>query len=118
MWTTVDDQRVRALVQHAHAEHLGIRFYTLDGQPTGISAAMAGFGSYDFSSLERVRVRRRTAYTAGVDYIAIDQYEHLAAYLNEPRSTIQRSQGPNTGERFRQGNLSPSTHDCGTRRTR
>lgn len=76
------------------------------------------FRSYDFSSLERVRVRRRTAYTAGVDYIAIDQYEHLAAYLNEPRSTIQRSQGPNTGERFRQGNLSPSIHDCGTRRTR
>jgi hypothetical protein len=79
-WTATDNLRLRALVDHAHRLGYWIRFYTLDGftpdQQRGWDE------SYNFGSREAVVKRWRAAYEAGVDLIATDQYEDLAALLS------------------------------------
>jgi hypothetical protein len=80
-WTPADDARLRALVDHAH--HLGywIRFYTLDGfEPSEGKGWGAG---YNFGSKERAMARWKAALDAGVNLIASDQYEDLAAFMKE-----------------------------------
>jgi hypothetical protein len=80
-WTSEDDSRLRALVDHAH--HLGfwIRFYTLDGfaqkDNRGWDAA------YNFGSREAVMQRWQAALAAGVNLIATDQYEDLSALASQ-----------------------------------
>jgi hypothetical protein len=88
-WTSADDQRLRALVQHAHEEGLWIRFYTLDGATKEELSCHGWFRSYDFGSRAKARERWRAAYAAGVDYIATDQYEQLGAYLRQLRASQQ-----------------------------
>jgi hypothetical protein len=71
-WTTTDESRLRALVERAHAMHLWIRFYTLngeDGKPAG---------GYNFGSAAAVLTRWKAAIDAQVDFLATDQYEQLA----------------------------------------
>lgn len=80
-WTTEDDARLRALVRHAHANHLWIRFYTLDGATEKEESCNGWFHSYNFGSLAAAEERWRAAREAGVDYIASDQYELLGALL-------------------------------------
>jgi hypothetical protein len=80
-WTPADDARLRALVQHAHAQHLWIRFYTLDGATPKEESSFGWFKSYNFGSLAAAELRWRAAQQAGVDYIASDQYELLASEL-------------------------------------
>jgi hypothetical protein len=78
-WTEADDRRLRALVDYAH--HLGywIRFYTLDGFP---AADEHGWDDgYNFGSQEAVLTRWKAALAAGVNFIATDQYEDLAALM-------------------------------------
>jgi hypothetical protein len=78
-WTPAKQRRLESLVNHAH--HLGyaIRFYTLDGFAP---ADDQGWGNdYNFGSLEAVRKRWRATLEAGVDLIATDQYEALAAFM-------------------------------------
>lgn len=84
-WTPADDQRLRALVQHAHAHHLWIRFYTLDGATQKEESCNGWFSSYNFGSLPAAELRWRAAQEAGVDYIASDQYELLGALLRKSR---------------------------------
>ena len=81
-WTAADDQRLRALVDHAH--HLGfwIRFYTLDGFGPGEDTGGWGNG-YNFGSRAAVVLRWKAALAAGVDLIATDQYEDLAAVAKQ-----------------------------------
>ncbi len=74
-WTSADDERLRALVGRAHAQHLWIRFYTLNGHPPG--ANQGWYGGYNFGSVDAARVRWRAARAAGVDFIATDQYEEF-----------------------------------------
>jgi hypothetical protein len=80
-WTRADDTRLRALVDYAHEQGYWIRFYTLDGfdrrQDRGWDE------SYNFGSLRRVIPRWRAAISAGVDFIATDQYEALSHYLGQ-----------------------------------
>jgi hypothetical protein len=78
-WTPTDDQRLRALVEHAH--HLGywIRFYTLDG--FGPADDQGWDDNYNFGSREAVVARWKAALAAGVNFIATDQYEDLAAIM-------------------------------------
>ena len=85
-WTSADNDRLHALVEHAHAHGLWIRFYTLDGATTGELSCHGWFRGYNFGSLSAVRLRWQAAYAAGVDYIASDQYELLGASL---RSSAQ-----------------------------
>lgn len=74
-WTAAADQRLRALVDHAHRMGYWIRFYTLDGftpsQSEGWDAA------YNFGSAAAVAQRWQAALNDGVDLIATDQYEAL-----------------------------------------
>jgi hypothetical protein len=83
-WTPADDARLLALVRHAHANHLWIRFYTLDGATDKEESCNGWFRSYNFGSLPAAEQRWRAAQQAGVDYIASDQYELLARFLRGP----------------------------------
>jgi hypothetical protein len=78
-WTDADEERLKALADHAHRTGYWIRFYTLDGfnarQNQGWSA------DYNFGSLEAAQKRWNAAIAAGVDLIATDQYEELGAYM-------------------------------------
>ena len=76
-WTAAREARLRALVEHAHANGLWIRFYTLDGSPAAQLSCMGWFHGYNFGSLAAVRPRWQAAIRAGADYIASDQYEIL-----------------------------------------
>ncbi len=78
-WTAQDASRLRALVDHAH--HLGywIRFYTLDGFAT--DTGQGWFKGYNFGSLQAARIRWKASIDAGVNLIATDQYEDLAAAM-------------------------------------
>jgi hypothetical protein len=80
-WTPADNDRLRAVVEHAHSHGLWIRFYTLDGATTEELSCHGWFRSYNFGSLAAARLRWQAAYAAGVDYIASDQYEQLSASL-------------------------------------
>jgi hypothetical protein len=78
-WTADEQQRLESIVNYAHQQRLLVRFYTLNGH-----AAAAGRGwsaSYNFGSLDAVRLRWRAAINARVDLIATDQYEELAAQM-------------------------------------
>jgi len=78
-WTSADDKRLRSLVDYAHSQGLWIRFYTLDGFDP---AKNQGWGtSYNFGSKEAVIPRWKAAIAAGVNFIAVDQYEDFATYL-------------------------------------
>jgi hypothetical protein len=80
-WTPADDARLHALVDYAH--HLGywIRFYTLDGFAPADGKGWGRF--YNFGSPEQARLRWKAALNAGVNLIATDQYEDLAAFMKE-----------------------------------
>lgn len=84
-WTPADRKRLDSLVAHAHANHLWIRFYTLDGVPKKALSCNGWFSLYNFGSDAVVRERWNAAYKAGVDYIATDEYEELGAYLRQLR---------------------------------
>jgi hypothetical protein len=78
-WTTADDRRLRALVDHAHDLGYWIRFYTLDGFAPGEDR---GWGDgYNFGSRAAVELRWKAALAAGVDLIATDQYEDFAPFV-------------------------------------
>jgi hypothetical protein len=80
-WTAADDARLRALVDHAHKLGYWIRFYTLDGFAPGEDK---GWGDgYNFGSREAVLARWKAAQAGGVNLIATDQYEDLAAAMKK-----------------------------------
>ena len=78
-WTPAKGQRLRALVDRAHRLGYWIRFYTLDGFTRPEDRGWDS--SYNFGSRDSVRIRWRVALEAGVDLIATDQYEDLAAVM-------------------------------------
>ena len=80
-WTLEKEARLNQLVRYAHAHHLWIRFYTLDGATKAELSCNGWFKSYNFGSKDAVRKRWQAAIKAGVDYIATDQYEELGAML-------------------------------------
>jgi hypothetical protein len=80
-WNAQDEQRLRALVDHAHHMGYWIRFYTLDGFAADKNQ---GWGaSYNFGSEEAVLPRWKAAVKAGVNFIATDQYESLVPLLKQ-----------------------------------
>jgi len=76
-WSATDEERLRSMVRTAHTRGLWIRFYTLNGHAE--SDSLGWTPSYNFGSLEQVRLRWQAAVQAGVDFIATDQYEAFAA---------------------------------------
>jgi hypothetical protein len=80
-WTPEDEKRLTDAVSAAHDGGLWIRFYTLDGyDPADTSGGWNA--SYNFGSLAAVRERWRAAIRAGVDFVAINQYEEFARELH------------------------------------
>ncbi|MGA8532252.1 MAG: hypothetical protein WB622_21180 [Acidobacteriaceae bacterium] len=90
-WTAADDARLRLLVDHAHTQHLWIRFYTLDGATTQQESCNGWFSSYNFGSLAAAEQRWSAARQAGVDYIASDQYELLGAFLRHLKTAATQA---------------------------
>jgi hypothetical protein len=88
-WTIADDQRLHALIDHAHKLGYWVRFYTLDGFAP---AEDQGWGmSYNFGSQEDAVIKRwKAAIAAGVNFIATDQYEELATYLKQIAQDLRR----------------------------
>jgi hypothetical protein len=85
-WTPSDRSRLQSLVDLAHQHGLWIRFYTLNGHdPAEISQGWTA--SYNFGSREAAERRWEAAIDAGVDFVAIDQYEAFAQVLNKTRPT-------------------------------
>lgn len=83
-WTAEDAGRLTAAVRAAHDAGLWIRFYTLDGlDPADTSGGWSP--TYNFGSLDAVRERWRAVIGAGVDYVAVDQYEEFARTLHDRR---------------------------------
>ena len=82
-WNQQKMARLKSLVEHAHANGLWIRFYTLDGATEQELSSHGWFHSYNFGSLEAARIRWRAAVQAGVDYIASDEYELLAKEIRK-----------------------------------
>lgn len=84
-WTPADDARLCALVNYAH--HLGywIRFYTLDGFAPARGEENGWFAGYNFGSLAAAKKRWKAAMDAGVNLIATDQYDALAAFMHAKR---------------------------------
>jgi hypothetical protein len=81
-WTPGDEARLVDLVQAAHRAGLWIRFYTLNGyDPRDDSGGWSA--RYNFGSEQAVRDRWRAAIRAGVDFVAVDQYEQFAATLSQ-----------------------------------
>jgi len=90
-WTKADDDRLRALVDHAHKMGYWVRFYALDGFAP---ADDQGWGmSYNFGSREAVIPRWKAAIAAGVNFIATNQYEALATYLKQDAKELRPDSG-------------------------
>jgi hypothetical protein len=89
-WTPEKMNRLRALVERAHANGLWIRFYTLDGATPQELSCHGWFRSYDFGSLDAARIRWRAAIAAHVDYLASDQYELLGDEVRHSTSSEMR----------------------------
>jgi hypothetical protein len=81
-WTPEKMNRLRALVERAHANGLWIRFYTLDGATEAELSCHGWFHGYNFGSLDAARVRWRAAIAAHVDYLASDQYEFVGKEIH------------------------------------
>ena len=81
-WTPEAEARLRSLVRAAHDAGLWIRFYTLNGHdPNDASGGWSP--GYNFGSLDAARERWRAAIRAGVDFVAVDQYELFAQTLHD-----------------------------------
>ncbi|HWZ33301.1 MAG TPA: hypothetical protein VNX18_18295 [Bryobacteraceae bacterium] len=85
-WTADDDRRLRALVNRAHDLGYWIRFYTLDGFTEETNRGWDK--GYNFGSREAALARWKAAFEAGVNLIATDQYEDLAAFLAGARKNV------------------------------
>ncbi len=82
-WTAYDDRRLRAVVSHAHKLGYWIRFYTLDGFTP---AENRGWDqNYNFGSHDAVATRWIACIGAGVNLLATDQMEDLAAAVRRGR---------------------------------
>jgi hypothetical protein len=90
-WTAEDEARLNSLVRAAHEAKLWIRFYTLNGHDPSDTAGGWSEG-YNFGSLEAARERWQAAIRAGVDFIAIDQYELFAETLHRTARPSESAQ--------------------------
>jgi hypothetical protein len=80
-WTAASEARLHALVDYAHQQGFWVRFYTLDGFEPGHGS---GWGeAYNFRSRAAVEKRWLAALIAGVNFIAIDQYEDFAEFMRQ-----------------------------------
>lgn len=84
-WTPEKMNRLRALVERAHANGLWIRFYTLDGATEAELSCHGWFHGYNFGALDAARTRWRAAIAEHVDYLASDQYELVGSEVRSAK---------------------------------
>jgi predicted metal-dependent phosphoesterase TrpH len=89
-WTPADESRLNDLVRAAHRAGLWIRFYTLNGHDPHDESGGWSAG-YNFGSEQAARERWQAAIRAGVDFVAVDQYELFAATLHETSRPAQHA---------------------------
>ena len=94
-WTAAEEARLRAIVRAGHDAGLWVRFYTLNGHDP-LDTANGWTASYNFGSLAAAQIRWEAAIRAGVDFLAVDQYEAFGAVLRARaplvfRGTISRA---------------------------
>ena len=94
-WTPQEEGRLAQLVRRAHTAGLWIRFFTLNGYDPA-DRSQGWIGSYNFGSYSAAEQRWRAAINAGVDFVAVDQYEDFARVL-------QRGPAEAAGEGTRAG---------------
>jgi len=82
-WNAEKEKRLGDFVAYAHQRGFWIRFYTLDGVTVQEESCLGLFHGYNFGSRAAAEQRWRAAATAGVDYIASDQYEALGQMLKK-----------------------------------
>jgi hypothetical protein len=80
-WTLAEARRLASLVELAHRQGFRVRFYCLNGH-TG-----AKLGGYRFADDEAARVRWVAAASAGVDWVASDEYREIVAALGSAQAT-------------------------------
>lgn len=80
-WSAEDAARLKSLVEDAHQRGYWIRFYTLNGHGMLDIVRNGWTPSYNFGSAEAVALRWQAAKSAGVDFVASDQYEECARVL-------------------------------------
>lgn len=89
LWSADAATRLATTVRAAHDAGLWIRFYTLDGfDPADASSGWSQ--SYNFGSLDAARERWRAVIRAGVDFVAVDQYEDFGRVLHAPATARSR----------------------------
>jgi hypothetical protein len=74
-WTAAEAARLKALLDHAHAQGYRVRFYCLDGRHRLDSLP------YRFASEDAARIRWRAAADAGADWVATDDYAEIVRAL-------------------------------------
>ncbi|MBI2828357.1 MAG: hypothetical protein HYX77_03680 [Acidobacteria bacterium] len=79
-WTAADEARLRTLVAAGHAAGLWVRVFALNGHDPA-DRSQGWIGTYNFGSRAAAELRWRAAIDAGVDFVAVDQYEELARML-------------------------------------
>jgi hypothetical protein len=95
-WTVADNQRLHSLVNHAHKMGYWVRFYTLDGFAP---AEDQGWGQgYNFGSRKAVVLRWKAAITAGVNFIATNQYEGLSGHLKQDAKELRPTASLSSGK--------------------
>jgi hypothetical protein len=87
MWTPEDNERLEQLVRNAHEAGLWIRFYTLNGHDPNDTSGGWSEG-YNFGSEDAARMRWKAAIGAGVDFVAVDQYELFARTLHDMHTHV------------------------------
>jgi hypothetical protein len=91
-WTPEDEARLVSAVRAAHDAGLWIRFYTLNGHdPADVSGGWSA--SYNFGSLAAAKERWQAAIKAGVDFVAVDQYEEFAKVLHSRGQVMNVNSG-------------------------
>lgn len=88
-WTPKSQRRLNMMVQHAHAQGLWIRFYTLDGATPEDQKKNGWFKTYNFPSLAAAEARWKASLDAGVDYLATDQYDLVGRLTNTKRMDLK-----------------------------
>jgi predicted metal-dependent phosphoesterase TrpH len=83
-WTGDEERRLLEIVDRAHQAGLWIRFYTLNGHDPADSSS-GWTASYNFGSRAAAELRWKAAIHAGVDFVAVDQYEDFARVLTRER---------------------------------
>ncbi len=80
-WTPEDAVRLKSLVDNAHRRGYWVRFYTLNGHGLTEAVLHGWTPSYNFGSTKAAAIRWKAAKSAGVDFVASDQYEECAKVL-------------------------------------